>query len=197
MFRTRAIVLALGLAALATPTFAQGQGGQGGTSQVTVTNPATSPVPITVLNPATLPALTSSIDDPGRVAYQSASFVTSCVSPSTCQFSFPQVPKGHRLVIQHVTGELSFSGSTLQSIVAHLNGDNGSHFLTPVVPNVNSSFNSFFDQPVLSYVEAGDAPSFEALVFGSSTATFSGPQQANLTGYLLDCTSAPCVPIAH
>jgi hypothetical protein len=28
--------------------------------------------PVTVVNPATMPALTSSVDDPGRIPYQSA-----------------------------------------------------------------------------------------------------------------------------
>ena len=43
-----------------------------GQSEVTVVNPTTNPVPTSVRNPATMSALTSSIDDPGRAAYQSA-----------------------------------------------------------------------------------------------------------------------------
>ena len=59
MFRTKAIVLAFGLAALATPTFSQAAPPGGVNGQVTVTNPDTSPVPTTVLNPATSPVPTT------------------------------------------------------------------------------------------------------------------------------------------
>jgi hypothetical protein len=49
---------------------------------------------VDVVNPATSPALTRSVDDPGRIAYQST---TTCVQDSavknTCFFDFPAVPK--------------------------------------------------------------------------------------------------------
>src|SRR5260370_5648446 len=77
---------------------------------VTVDNPATNPVPTSVVNPATSPALSSSVDDPGRIAYQSVK-AQDCFSTSGCAFSFPVVPPGHRLVIQHVSGELDFNGA--------------------------------------------------------------------------------------
>ena len=56
---------------------------------------------VDVVNPATSPALTRSVDDPGRIAYQST---TTCVLNDTiCSFDFPPVPKNHRLVVQHVS----------------------------------------------------------------------------------------------
>jgi hypothetical protein len=56
---------------------------------------------VIVVNPAKEPALTRSVDDPGRIAYQSS---TTCVLDSdACSFDFPAVPKNHRLVVQHVS----------------------------------------------------------------------------------------------
>jgi hypothetical protein len=58
-------------------------------------------VNVVVDNPAKDPALTRSVDDPGRIAYQST---TTCVLNDTiCSFDFPPVPKNHRLVVQHVS----------------------------------------------------------------------------------------------
>jgi len=73
---------------------------------VTVVNPE---VPVTVVNPATSPALTSSVDDPGRIAYQTVQ-EPQCTLNS-CDFVFPDVPTGHRLVIQHVSGDLFLAGT--------------------------------------------------------------------------------------
>ena len=62
-------------------------------------NPPTSNV--IVVNPATESALTRSIDDPGRIAYQSTA--TCVLDTDACAFDFPAVPKNHRLVVQHVS----------------------------------------------------------------------------------------------
>jgi hypothetical protein len=51
-----------------------------------------------------------------------------------------------------------------------------------------------FNQPVLFYIEGGDAPKVGFIVNG---AAFVGSGGVTLTGYLLDCASIPCAPIAH
>jgi hypothetical protein len=64
---------------------------------------------VTVVNPATMPALTSSIDDPGRAAYQGVPMSEGNTSSGTCQATFASVPQGHRLVIQRIYGDLFIS----------------------------------------------------------------------------------------
>jgi hypothetical protein len=136
---------------------------------VTVTNPAASPVPTTVVNRATGPALTSSADDPGRIAYQSTNS-TTC-GAGTCGFSFPVVPAGHRLVIQHVSGELIFSGGTPTGVVATLFGraDNSPTFFSApsISPPPGTPPRSAFDNSVLYYVDAGETPVVAADVFSA------------------------------
>ena len=62
-------------------------------------------VQVDVANPATNPALTRSVDDPGRIAYQSEAACLLILDE--CSFEFPAVPKNHRLVVQHVSVILS------------------------------------------------------------------------------------------
>jgi hypothetical protein len=71
---------------------------------------------VSVVNSAAHPALTSGIDDPGRILYQSTDNPT-CTG-ANCTFNFGAIPTGHRLVIQHVSGRLGFSGSGTQVSVS-------------------------------------------------------------------------------
>jgi hypothetical protein len=48
-----------------------------------------------------------------------------------------------------------------------------------------------FDQPVLFYVDAGTTPT------GLVQANNLQGLELTLTGYMLDCTVAPCAAIAH
>ena len=63
-------------------------------------------------------------------------------------------------------------------------------FFAPIVPGVNQTI---FDQSVLIYIHAGQAPtvflSAFHTVFGAST-------PVTLTGYLIDCTISACAPVA-
>jgi hypothetical protein len=171
--------------------------------------------PVSVINPSTAPALTSSIDNPGRIAYQSEATVT-CTTSSSCQFSFPAVPQGHHLVVQHVSGSLSFSitPDTIEVVLSGTaagttNSTGASQFFAPSVDNL-----SLFDQPVLYYIDGGISPVVSVIPVvpgsggcGSQTCgagtgkvvvTFTtNPQSVTLTGYLLDCTASPCAAIAQ
>jgi hypothetical protein len=143
---------------------------------------------VIVVNPATEPALTRNVDDPGRVAYQSS---TTCDVPGTaaCNFIFPKVPKGHRLVVQHVSGRLNFA-SDASGVEVGLNGDaNGAQSSFLAQPSFRRD--GLFDQPVLLYFDGGSTP----ILFTSADAsTQSG--QATISGYLLDCATTPCAAIA-
>jgi hypothetical protein len=156
---------------------------------VTVDNPATNPVPTSVVNPATMPALTSSIDDPGRIAYQNTMTSTNCMSGTQCNFVFPNVPVGHRLVVQHISGSLNMIG-TPSVVVVNLSGPRqGISFFAPFVSNVSS-----FDQPVLLYFDSGESVGVGISLFATN---FTFDQNMTLIGYLLDCVASPCAAIAH
>jgi hypothetical protein len=194
----------VGFAVLGAPfDGALGQGASG--PSTTVVNPPTNPVNTIVRNPATMPALTSSIDDPGRVAYQSAQAfaVSNPIFQNALVASFPIVPLGHRLVVQRISGQVATSNPVLVEIGAGIQTVSGNSssgqtlvtFFPPTqVPN-GSTFASAFNEPVLFYVDAGSSP---MVVFSPflNTGIQSGFVNS-LTGYLLDCTSSPCAPIAH
>ena len=144
---------------------------------------------VIVVNPATEPALTRSVDDPGRIAYQSTA---ECILDGNfCGFDFPTVPKNHRLVVQHVSGDLQFAAGDGRGVRVTMDGGaNGalSSFIAP--PSFLSHL--LFDQPVLQYIDAGSAPSVSAL----ADIILDSNSKATISGYLLDCATTPCAAIA-
>jgi hypothetical protein len=149
--------------------------------------------PVTVTNPSTSPALTSSVDDPGRVAYQSSAFgPSSCLVSSGCVLTFA-VPTGHRLVVQHISGFilLSSAPSAVGVSLAPI-GPSPAPFVAFLAPFAASQ--SQFDQPVLVYVDGGDTLN---VAVSLTNAGFVSVPFINLSGYLLDCANIPCAPIAH
>jgi hypothetical protein len=97
------------------------------------------------------------------------------------EYSFDAVPANHRLVIQHISGNINASGPiTVTSLASFFSA-------SPLGNTV------VFDQPVLIYWDAGTTPFVQ-----TQTVTgfiFSGLIQ--MTGYTLDCAAAPCAPIAQ
>lgn len=176
------------------------------TPSVAVTNTPTVNVgntpSVNVANTSAQPVPSVSIDQPGRIAYQSQVSKSdgSCTGASMCFFDFPSVPGGHRVVIQHISGIVSFAG-TNNAIWLQLNNGSGaplSTFFAPVVPTVSFSA---FDQTVQAYFDpAVSAGIIEVQVSLLGGATFPSPGAAEiitLSGYELDCNVAPCAPIAH
>ena len=144
---------------------------------------------VNVANPATAPALFLNVNDPGRIAYQSLNTNPSC-SGGQCLVFFPAVPSQHRLVVQHFSGLANFSAAP-SLVNASLNEQSGfflSIILAPVIGSV-----SRFDQPVLVYYDAGQQPFAEFQAVGATVTAAT----ITLTGYMLDCTVAPCAAIAH
>jgi hypothetical protein len=188
--RTIIVAALAGLAIVAAPT--QKALGDKPSTPVTVVNPQ---VPVTVDNPATMPAFTSSVDDPGRIAYQSKVRppLTDCGGGSECTFNFPNVPNDKRLVIQHVSGFLQFDGTP--SVTIFLVDNNRTASSTFFAPSVNKL--SLFDQQVLVYFDAGTTPSVLAAADGANFLPAVVTQVMTLTGYMLDCDASPCAPIAH
>jgi hypothetical protein len=158
---------------------------------------------VNVVNPPTQPVITSSVDNAGRTAYQSAVFGATDPSCSQlCVFAFPAVPTGHRLVIQHVSGGL-LSNANPGSIVVDVTSNPNltlasSLFIAPVANRPGSGFIVAFDQPVLFYLDAGSAPQVSVTAStGLTGGEASNQANMSLMGYLLDCSANLCNAIAH
>jgi hypothetical protein len=166
--------------------------------------------PVTVVNPQTNPVPTSNIDEPGRVAYEAQIFgEDGC---SLCTFQFPDIPEGHRLVIQHVSGFIFFDQNA-QSAPVFVTQDVSSNqsrdlvaFFAPLAANIfrfldtgsiGSTDSTFFDQPTLAYLDAGRGPTVKVGIVGAKASSAAGGAGVVMVaGYLLDCKANPCAPIA-
>jgi len=147
---------------------------------------------VEVVNPSTSPVATSTVNvtDPGRIGYQSELDTGSCVHSFGCILSFPIVPTGHRVVVQHTTGFGGFNSTPTSVTATVLTGNSVLAALFP--PFTSSSARLFFAQPVLFYVDSGSS----ATVDIESDVEFVGQGAVTLIGYELDCTVAACAPIA-
>ena len=154
------------------------------------TSRAASATNVNVVNPATEPALTRSVDDPGRIAYQSTAVCFPATN--TCSFNFPAVPKNHRLVVEHVSVSLVGTPTGPTGAQVSLSGGANQAFSFLLAP---PSFlgASQFDQPVLQYFDAGSPPFLLAV---ADVNLSSSDSIAILSGYLLDCATTPCAAIA-
>ncbi len=146
--------------------------------------------PVTVMNTSSAPAIHSSIDDPGRIPYSSLQQALLS-SPATSQFfNFPPVPANHRLVITQISGAFNTTNVGVP-VMVELTTQGGTFGVTltpPVVPLGENSFTA----PLIYYFDAGQTPEVWA-----GAAAFSGGQSVRLTGYLLDCSAAPCAAVAQ
>src|SRR5262245_15164621 len=138
---SRYLIPAFVTACWATASLAQG--GPTITGQVTVKNPATSPV------------ITSSIDNPARIPYATGAFSGASPCDRECRIDFPAVPAGHRLVIQNITGFVSYTSTPLSVLVQAAPKFPGpgccSFFLVPSALGNQGAFTAFY-QPVLMYL---------------------------------------------
>lgn len=166
----------------------------GGVAAVLAAIMTVSVVPLTAHSPSrrpatsTEPALTRSVDDPGRIAYQSTA---ACVPNFiTYSFDFSAVPKNHRLVVQHVFGVLVFVADARGAQVTLEDGAN--HAVSAFLAPPSFLRENLFDQPVLQYFDAGSAP----FLFVDGDVDQSSVSKATISGYLLDCATTPCAAIA-
>jgi len=127
------------------------------------------------------------VDDPGRIAYESQ----QSIGAGRDTFIFPVVPAGHRLVIQHISGEVFFQSIVSEVFVSAGSPEGGSNFLP--LPSFTRNL-TLFDQLVQLYVDAGHRPQV-VVEANANIPVLNG--FLTLTGYLLDCTVAPCATIAQ
>jgi hypothetical protein len=150
---------------------------------------------VQVVNTTANPVIVSNMNDPGRIPYESEQSGTPALcNVGSCKIVFPAVPANHRLVIDHITGVVG-SGAPANSPLLVNGGCNfgctGSNFF--IVQSAPSPFSDFvFDVPVHLYYDATVAP----VMFLSSNANLANATMT-LSGYVLDCSSAPCAAIVN
>jgi hypothetical protein len=151
---------------------------------------------VNVTNPATAPVLSLNVNDPGRNPWQSLVEVTGCATAMVgCGFTAtPIVPTGHRLVIEHVSFNTLGSSATAALVLLDR------AIISPPATHRVSSFPAnappglgivVADQPVLIFLNENEALNFDIAFNGSI-----GFIDVFVSGYLLDCTIAPCAAIA-
>jgi hypothetical protein len=150
-------------------------------------------------------ALVKNVDAPGRAPYQQmvpfapGSFGASCPGAfpwTACVVSFPPVPAGKRLVVEHVTMMFHGFQPTFFTVGNQSTSDDfpdpftGSH-VAVMKPDFASGGNTnagprwFIDRPIRVYFEPGDTPKLTV----GSTGIGGGPGKASIHGYLIDATN--------
>src|SRR5258706_8139287 len=112
---------------------------------------------VQVVNTTANPVPASTVDEPGRVPYVSSvlDLGNNCGLGFECDFNFPPVPAGHRLVIQEVSGfiQFYFNPSAFVEVFVSASGATSSEgqFLVNGLTFGNSSFGgtrASFTQPL-------------------------------------------------
>ena len=155
------------------------------------------------------PAYTANIDDPARVPYLATVRQFCFLANPACDFSFPAVPAGKRLLIQHASGYFSSGARATEQFifVSVRKNDNDDQFLPThfagcgsALP-VNCPQSIFvFNETVLIHYNGGEAPVVRIatgnraypLVGSVAGSPLPVNNTVTLSGYLVDCTSAIC-----
>jgi len=153
---------------------------------------------VEVVNPTTSPVPSLNVDDPGRIAYQSEIDMNGKCSGAGCSFDSPVVPAGHRVVVQHISGSISYVSAPTVITVDAFAGTTShlADFYAPIPPGL---LFSQFDQPALFYVDSGQVATVFVALWGNLSMFVTAAdivQAVTLTGYELDCTVANCAAIA-
>jgi hypothetical protein len=148
--------------------------------------------PVRVLNTSSGPAITTVIDDPGRIPYLSGQSANLVGVQSSVTFTFPAVPANHRLVVQRIVGYYGMSvNSATTSITLQTTGNS---FITNLF-TPSAAFTNLFDVPVQGYFDAGQQP--QTFAYASGSSVFQNSAFSTLIGYMIDCSAAPCAATAH
>jgi hypothetical protein len=190
-----------GIAVPVTGTVTAQQGGAwnvgiAGVPSVTIANTPT----VSLGNSAAQPLFFRNVEDRGRVAYQSLNIVPPSASCSgqQCSFTTAQVPPGHRLVVEHISGALALTtGTAPKFVTVAVEHASGAELLGFTLAPPFSGGLTWFERSVLFYVDEGQFFTFNAGVDFSSSFDSGANQTFAATGYLLDCTAAPCAPLAR
>lgn len=175
------------------------------TGSVAVTNTPTVNVgntpSVNVANTGAQPVPSVRIDEPGRIPYQSQVNKSdgSCTGATVCFFEFGFVPAGHRVVIQHISGIVNFSGGNFATVVS-LNNGSSLPLSTFLAAQANAITFNAFDQTAQAYFDPavfGGLIEVQVDLFGGTFPASPHAEFITLSGYELDCSVAACAPIAH
>jgi len=125
-------------------------------------------------------ALVKNVDEKGRAPYQQSAFVQCTVAGAgLCDYYFPPVPAGKRLVVEHISANV-YGPSGVNGIFLVVGGNTSF-----ALPGHTLALSSLYavNEVVLGFYEAGQTPLFRmatAVVDPNSSAAVT------LTGYLVD-----------
>lgn len=170
-------------------------GALGPVKKVEVVNPPTKPLPVTggvaITNTPTVqlngavklddsvPVRVSDANHPAQFPYQYTDVVAdSSQCGGSCNFSFPAVPAGYRLVITDVSAQL---GPTATVVVLE-GGQQTNGLQTTLFVPVPYAGSAFLAAPVTFYVKSGDSPS--ARIFRPDSRS-AASELVTLVGYLV------------
>lgn len=159
-------------------------GPPGGLS-VDVVNTPSNPVPVTLQGTSTVSGNVVVTNTPLPVQDIREPFQASNLSNSGADaaLSFPAVPAGKRLVIEHVSAEVNITAAGVAVSNCALNRtDGGPADLFAVQPTASNALNHFFVGTVQTkyYVDSGKSPQVSCSVINGSSA---GGISAFISGY--------------
>jgi len=139
------------------------------------------------------PVSVSSADDPGREAFQKG-IAADIVDGHLFAHGFFTVPAGKRLVIRYVSGKIVLPPGQRAVdvfVITSVNGSLANHFVVPVFTASSSGTDiSEFAQETQLYADPGP---FDVEVGADrSDSTGAGTFDIVVSGYLIDCSVAPC-----
>ena len=119
------------------------------------------------------PAITKSIDEPGRTPYTSE-IKGTC--DGSCNVQFKAVPAGFRLVATYIGASYISIPNASGPSFASLDGGSAFLLLPVVAPATNNGVTRSFilSTPITYYVESGSAPRFNVGNAGSFSASLFG-----------------------
>lgn len=135
---------------------------------VQVTNTSANPVP------------NKDVDQQGRLLYQ---YYSNCTSTNgTCTITYPAVPAGQRLIIQHVSAIVETPSATTLNVVQFRGG--GVYEFLPyqlATANYTNQYTNVINTDVIESFDTGQQPAIDA--FSTSSAAFT--TLATISGYMI------------
>lgn len=140
-------------------------------------------------------ALVSNVDEPGRIPYRTELvFGGDDCATRLCFDAGRPVPAGKRLVITNVTGQVDSSvPAGAEFLLSFGNGLNGARIPVTFAGQSNAGNFFVFNQQVTAIFDAGFTPSARAFISAAGRID----AYVDVSGYLLDCTAAPCAAIVQ
>jgi hypothetical protein len=138
------------------------------------------------------PVAVTTTDDPGRTDFQTTFFGEWADGNPFASDDF-SVPQGKRLVITYVSGNLKLPAGQQLLDLTLSNGAGLDHFFVPTRIATTGRDHYSFSQETTIYV-GGAACCSTQVVFTAQRDDFfpTGEFEVSVSGYLIDCSVAPC-----